>query len=503
MSLQPFSAAWLLATLLVLVGCDPGGNSSYAGIEGTGSPTTVGGSVTAYGSIYVNGVHVSLDGAEVYVDGELAAEEDLQLGMVVEATTDDALSSGEQVTAQTVRYQRSLRGVVTEVLEASDVRKVLQVLGQTLIVYDDAVFEGLSFEELESGTALDVSGFVDAEGRLTASRLAATNNTDADVRGGVRALDSAQSRFELGELTVDYSEALFDSGERDQLQEGTRVRLLGGDLDKGVFRADRVRILADAEQSESAEISREGVIQNFDSVEQFTLAGVPVDASDADITGGERDQLQAGQRVVVAGEMRSGVLQANSLQLLLPGVDRVRAQVDSIDPAADELVLLGETYTRNRLTAFEDRSQGNRFINMTEIFQGDTVELYAYSVGDARIVTRIKRVDSEQFVELRGPVTAIDLNAQTIRVMNVDALLEGDAALAVLADLQRGDRVWVRGAINGSTGNGSTGITASDISLSSVPEGLDECPQPLQGTCEDLPDVDIDLSELSGPGLRF
>jgi len=498
MSLQPFRVSLLLVAVLALAGCDPGGSSSFAGIEGTGSPTTVSGSVTAYGSIYVNGVHIDLTGAEVYVEGELASDEDLELGMVVEVTTDDALSGDEQAVARTARYQRSLRGVVEEVLEASDVRKVLRVLGQRLIVYDDAVFDGVSFEELEVGTALDVSGFADAEGRLTASRMALTQAVETDVSGALRALDSAQSRFELGELSVDYSEALFESGERDQLQEGTRVRLQGGEQQGGVFRAHRVHVLDDEPSPDDGEVSREGVIQSTESSSQFTLAGVPVNASDAQIEGGEREQLAAGLRVVATGEMRSGVLEAQSVRLLLPGVDRVRAEVDSVDPQTGELVLLGETYTSNRLTAFEDLAQGNRFINMAEIRQGDRVEVYARSVGDVRSVTRIKRVGSDQPLELRGPVTAIDLDGQSIRLMNVDVFLEGESALALLMDLQPGDRLRVRGAVSGPNS-----ISASDIELSTVPIGLDECLQPIQGKCDGLPGTDIDLQSLDGPRYRF
>lgn len=501
MSVQPFSKAVLLAVLLAAVGCDPSGDSSFAGIEGTGSPTTVGGSVTAYGSIYVNGVHISLDGAEIYVEGEPATEQDLELGMVVEATTNDALSGGDQAVAQTVRYQRSLRGAITQVVEANDVRKVLQVLGQTLIVHDDAVFDGLNFEALEAGTMVDVSGFVDAEGRLAAARVAAPSDSEADVRGELRDLDSTQSRFALGELSVDYSEALFEDGERDQLLEGTRVRLLGGEMEEGVFRAHRVRILDEDERSESGETSREGVIQSVESGAQFTLAGVPVDASDAAIEGGEQSHLRAGLRVVVDGTVNSGVLQARTVRLVPPGVDRVRAEVDSVDSETGELVLLGEAYTSTRLTAFEDLAQGNRFINMAELRQGDTVELYARPVGDVRLVTRIKRVDADSQVELRGPVTAIDVDAPSIRVMNVDVVLEGDAAAQILADLRQGDRVRVRGTMSGSAGTAI--ITASDINLSSVPEGLADCPQPIQDACEDLPDVDIDLGELTGPRYRF
>jgi len=498
MSLQSFRNSVLLAALLILAACDPTGNSSFAGIEGTGSPTTVSGTVTAYGSIYVNGVHIDLNGAEVYIEGELASEQELQLGMVVDVITDAALPDTEQAMAQSVSYQRSLRGEVSQVLEVSDVRKVLKVLGQTLVVYDDAVFDGVSFEQLNVGSVVDVSGFVDAEGRLIASRLASTSDGDADVRGALRSLDPAQSRFELGELEVDYSEALFESGERDQLQEGTRVRLQGGELDNGVFRAHRVEILGERQNPDAGEASREGVIQNVESGAQFTLAGVPVDASEAVFVGGEGVQLQAGQRAVVSGEIRSGVLQAQSVQLLLPGVDRVRAVVDFVDPDTGELVLLGETYTSNRLTAFEDPARGNRFINMAEISQGDTVEVYARSAGELRSVTRIRRVDAGGQVELRGPVTSIDEGAQTVRVMNVNVRAEGEEAAQLLAELRQGERVKVRGALSDSDS-----ILASEISLSSVPPGLDECPQPFRGDCATRPPQELDLKNPGGPRYRF
>ncbi len=57
-------------------GIDPGG-----GIGGSGMTSS--GSISAFGSIFVNGVEYETNGAMITVDGDSATEADLGLGMVV------------------------------------------------------------------------------------------------------------------------------------------------------------------------------------------------------------------------------------------------------------------------------------------------------------------------------------------------------------------------------------------------------------------------------------
>lgn len=497
MRVHPIKAILLSSTLL-LGACDPG-SDSVAGIEGTGGPATASGSVTSYGSIYVNGIHIDIGDADIRVNGALAGENDVRLGMVVDVEAEQA--EDDSWVAREVRHVRSLRGVVSDVLEVTDVRLVLQILGQTLVVYDDALFDGVDFESLDAGTAIDVSGFIDAEGRVVASRVAsASADAGPELQGRVQSVDSAQSQFALGELIVDYRNALFDEGERDQLESGVTVRVRGnsGALQNGVLIAEQVSFEASSSTSENIPVSREGVIREFQSAEQFSLAGFEVDASGARITGGKAGELGHGVRVTVSGERSGGVLKATEVRLVLPGLERIRARVDDVDPESGELEVLGTRYQSSGWTAFEDRrGNGNRFISLRDINVGETVEVHARRTGQRLIATRIKRLESDAQVSLRGPVT--DIREASIQVMNVEvdlSAIDPETLAAFLQDLAMGDRVTVQGSLTGDQM-----IEASVLSLSSLPGNEGACPPALGDACDEVPG--LDLTEFEGRSPRF
>ena len=99
----------MLITGLLLAACGGGGGSgggSTATITDDGatstnsgdSPGTDGGTALAskgtidsFGSIFVNGIEFDTDQAEIYLNGQLASDNDLKLGMVVtvNGATDD------------------------------------------------------------------------------------------------------------------------------------------------------------------------------------------------------------------------------------------------------------------------------------------------------------------------------------------------------------------------------------------------------------------------------
>ena len=70
----------LIFITLLLTSCG-GGGSTIAGIGGTGITTS--GTITGFGSIFVNGVEYDLTGAGITVDGVPASDADLTLGMVL------------------------------------------------------------------------------------------------------------------------------------------------------------------------------------------------------------------------------------------------------------------------------------------------------------------------------------------------------------------------------------------------------------------------------------
>lgn len=469
---------------------------STAGIEGTGSPATVvSGSVTAYGSIYVNGLHVEIDTADVLVNGEPGAVEDIQLGMVVELEL--AERDGEQALADEVRYARLLQGAVTDVSETSDVRKVLTVLGQTVIVYDDIQFDGIVFDALSSGSGIDVSGHIDEAGDLIASRVSAVETVTPEVVGTVESLDEEAQRLLINDLWVNFSGSEITGGD---LAEGLKVRVTGGVVTEEGLAAESVAIVGQPELEDGTRLFQEGVIGRYGSISDFEVSGVRVDASEAVRQGGT-DALSSGVRIAVQGSVEEGVLVAEQLQVLRHGVNRIRTQVGAVDEQAGVVTLMGSAYQVTELTAYEEvaAAPGNRNgLNLSQLRAGDAVEVFAFYRGDELVVTRIKRLaPSEQTVEIRGPVTAINPENQSIRVTGVTVWLDGAQGAELLAELSRGDQVQVEGELTGQQQ-----LEATSLRLSELPANVKGgCPD-FVPQCGGRPGVGGG-PEARGPTLRF
>ncbi len=449
-------------------------SQSLAGIEGTGSPATVSGTVTAYGSIYVNGLHIDIDTAEVFVDGEPAGPDDIALGMVVDVELEQL--EGEDALASQVRYTRALRGPVDALISASDVRRELRLLGQTVVVYDDIQLEGVNFASLESGTYLEVSGLVDAQGRWRATRVAAADPGPLAARGRVDDWNAGTQRFQLGLQQVDASEAEVIG----ELTEGRTIALRGGERRGEFWYPDRIEVIERSQPQESTQWIKEGVIERYVSREEFDLQGVTVDASNADGLDESAD-LGVGVRVMVRGELRAGTVIAERLEVLRPGVNRVRATIDDVDPETGEVVLLGGVYQVTDLTAYENPAgSGNprARVNLRSLRAGDWLEVYTYYQGETQVVTRIKRqrgnVDT---VALAGPVTDIDRNNRLIEVMGVTVAVQGASGEALFDELEIGDSVSVTGAASGSH------VTATSLERRDLPADVQACPPPLAQNC--------------------
>ena len=158
-------------------------SGSGGGITGTG---IVIGSISGFGSIFVNGIEFDVSRAGVTIDGTSATDTDLRLGMVVQVrgTVDAATATG---VASSVEFDHDLRGPV----EAVDVSaSTIVVLGQVVLVSSTTVFDGVTLATLVPGDVVEVSGFIDADANIRATRVELQEDTgEFDVKGLITDLD--------------------------------------------------------------------------------------------------------------------------------------------------------------------------------------------------------------------------------------------------------------------------------------------------------------------------
>ena len=319
----------LLLTLLSL-SCGTGG-SEFAG-GGTGGTGISTGSVSGFGSVLMNGVHYRTDddvspGFRTKkiargLDRSGVRDRDVfRVGMVVIVRH----SPGDN-NASEIDYAPNLVGPIAAMDSVPDL--AIHVLGH-IVVLDNA---GL-FASLAQGGVVEVSGFIDASGRIRATYVepmhpAPLPGETFEVKGFISGARPSDRAFEIGPLpdgsgntvTVSYTPgAIRDlpAGPTDGMyvQVITRDTLPGS----GGLRADSVIPLVPRTVfPESATVDLEGLVTRANvhsgDIVSFELEGKPVRADGSTVyLGGAGTDIQPDANVQARGTEAGGVLSAATI----------------------------------------------------------------------------------------------------------------------------------------------------------------------------------------------
>lgn len=329
----------LWALLLLLLGSCGGVDSG-----GTGAAVAVG-PIQGFGSIIVNGVRFNDSAATILDDdGAIRTRDQLKLGMMTRV--DGTTLASKTATATTIRIGSEIIGPVTAVDRAGG---TLTVLGQSVLVTPATAFDPSfagGFGGVQTGAVVEVYARYDAvKGRYTATRI--EPRADASfykLRGTLGAVDAMAQTLVVGAQTISYAD--LPSSDVQALPVGNlvRVRLKPTADASGVWSA--IEVLPGVIQlpdSDDAQI--EGRISAWVSSRQFSVNGIPVDASTADFPQGE-DGVQPGARVEVEGSSSGGVLKAVTVvveddEIASNAVFDLYGTIDSLDPASQTFTLQG------------------------------------------------------------------------------------------------------------------------------------------------------------------
>ncbi|HEY9050777.1 MAG TPA: DUF5666 domain-containing protein, partial [Gammaproteobacteria bacterium] len=180
----------------VIAACSDGG-SGFAGIGGSGYIAT--GSVTGFGSVFVNGVEFETSSATFEVENNVnATQADLRIGMVVQVegtiNTDDITG-----TATRIYYGDELEGPITDLTLNSDgTAKTFKVLGVSVVAKKSVtVFEDVTFDTLVDGQVIEISGFYDDSGTIQATFIErkTTPSGISEIKGVVTDFINISSNF--------------------------------------------------------------------------------------------------------------------------------------------------------------------------------------------------------------------------------------------------------------------------------------------------------------------
>jgi hypothetical protein len=399
------------------------------GISGSGAPAAYG-TIDGFGSIYVNGVRFDTSGASIFIGGDPATEDELGVGMMV-LVVGSVNADGTTGTAKTVIYDNEVQGPISAIeANADGDAKRLTILGVNVIVErTGTVFAGVTFETLEVGDVVEVSGFPEGDNNLRATRL--EKQADAyslgdlvEVEGNVSGLTA--SEFMLGALLVDYSGADLSELGASGLVEGLRVEVYGT-LSNDVLFASKVEPedRGDPENEDGDGYSLQGAIQDFVDFGSFTVNGTPVDATTAELQPASL-ALANGVVVQVDGFFNGDTLVAEEVSARRGDIE-VEAAVAALDEEGGAITLGlfgGEvTVAVDSQTQFEDDTRQAPVMNFSDLRIGDFLEVEAIERGDGLWAVRIDREDPGDEV-IQAPLEGFE-SGMSLTLLGVTFSVEG------------------------------------------------------------------------------
>ncbi len=422
---------------LTAVGCGPvDGNT-------TGSANArAQGVITAFGSIWVNGVEWEIDDADVDIDDSSALPTQLELGMLVTVSGslgDDGVSG----VATRVSYDSSLEGPVASVTEIGlDANLIeLEVLRRTVVVErgvtefddDDPLF---SFDSLAVDDVVEVSGMTDATGALIATRIEregtlSLGSTEIEIKGFISDFDGVDS-FEIDGLSITFD----PTGVTTELED-----LPGGVADGLFVEVEGVLEAADRVTATKVEAEHEGLGDDVDEAELegyvsdiesnpafFSVSGQRVDASGATLTPNDAGLLVEGAKVKVKGRVENGTLIASVIELRGHVIKLAGELADSadVDPEAGSLMLLGIALSVDPSARFDDDLADLERFGLADLVAGDFLEVRGIGDGGGGVVvTRLEREDASDEALVQGRVQDFDESAGTLTILGLTFTTDG------------------------------------------------------------------------------
>ena len=419
----------LVAILVLITSCGGGGSSQSAdsgegGISGTGVSV---GRISGFSSVILNGSKLDITNqTEIFVDEQPSTESELKVGYVIRVDADF-----DENTALRIDYVETVRGPLTAVpaFNPDTFAGSFNLLGQSVLTNSATILDGLTdISALSIGSVLDVSGVRDSSGAIIARyiNLKTPPVSDYRVLGTISSLSS--NTFQIGALTVDFSAAdvseLGSGGVENGRQVRVKAAVSGFNSTTTTLTADKITpstLAIEIMSGDSVEL--EGVITDFQSISDFEVNGIAVDATNASIENGSAASLQLDVLVEVEGEINSSnTLIAEEVKIIPLGEIRIESMVEAIDTTSRSITILGNEFFLLANTQLEDESPAEiPDFSLEDLSIGDWVEIKAYQKNDELFLTRLERDEPETEVEFQAPVdeNGVDLVNKSLSILGI------------------------------------------------------------------------------------
>lgn len=360
-----YSVAILAASSIGLTGCNIDLNSEAEKLGKaiqSYSKTNTGVISDINDTLHVNGVDYDIKDAEIWIDGLLADSASLKPGMVVSVSGIER--SDNTGIADQVYFEDEVEGSVLGNTIQADGSGFLNILGQSVTVDQKTVFESydvsdLSFTDIDEGNIVEVSGYSSGDGEIHATRIEVKNlqynvGEEVELKGVVANLNN--SSFSIGNLQVDYQNAVLDNDFMGNLENGqyVEVKSYEGFDDNGVFLASEIELKSSSGKTlryddDDERVEIEGLITKLNDDGSIEVNGARVSLADNLVNNTSLlNSLQQGQLIEVEGYLDSnGYFVATKLE---------RESDDSRDDSDDDSRDDSDDDSRNDSSDDDDRN---------------------------------------------------------------------------------------------------------------------------------------------------
>lgn len=423
----------------LLWGCGSGGGSPAAGAGGSASGSAAAsGTVTGFGSVYVNGKKFEAENVSVHVGGQSSqcavnqtVRCGIKQGMTVAVT---GAYNGTQRTAAVIRQKDAVEGLVQSV--ASDGLSLV-VMGQTVLVDNTTIIDnnvpGQTILNLVAGTDfVEVNGHVRPNGVIQATFIEKkpAGTATPEVRGYVSGQNDAARTFRIGALTVNYATAAIGDmpNPAGNTWNGLLVEAKGTvfTVATTTLTATQVEPEQDGGGGNIDEFEVEGYVTQVLGSGDFFIGSTHVQtATGTDFRGGTIDEIVLGAKLSAEGRFANGILAANHVKF--HASVRLEGNIEAINGGTSTFSLVGlpgVTVAVNSQTAFDGGVTA-----LTDLSPGQHVRLRGRVNGTNTVIaTRVELRSADDDVDLQGPVQAAANPTLTLLGVTVNtAALSDDA----------------------------------------------------------------------------
>ena len=401
-ALQQYKRWLLFATCAIFISCSGGEGGTGVTTPPPASDISMG-TITQFGSIFVNGVEFDTTNTEITIDDLTGSNAELRLGMFV--TVSGTINpDGITGVADSVSVEESIKGKV----ESKTGTDTLTIMGQTVHVPASARFDNVfSFSGISVGNVVEVSGYVKSDGLIFATRveLLSPLETDSKLFGVVKNLDTSAKTFQFGTLNINYSSASFKGISPADLSNDMFIEA-EGTYDAGFTVLNAAEIEKEViKTSSSNEVELEGFVTSAMSASEFTVNNFPVMTDiNTDFDGGLPEEIVPGMFVEVEGYINNGVLMANEVEF---GDDtRIEANIESVNTSLNTITFKDMSGFSVQVNAFTEYSS-DLPNGISDLLVDDSIKVRGYLI-EATSTVIARRIDKQ------SPTANISLQGQIV-----------------------------------------------------------------------------------------